>query len=167
VNSRNILESTVVASLQLALVMALLAACLVVYRNFPARGAAEKHGQQETSLKIVMKIPGEEKVEAGSVPVELYSVDVIAAQREFLSERRAGQRFEDFILGRMGGSQPVSGRFNRKGEAVIRIPQGKWWVHAVVSGGSELVWRLPVTVKGSQLTIELNPENAYTRTKSF
>jgi hypothetical protein len=37
----------------------------------------------------------------------------------------------------------------------------------MLDGEEQLEWRLPVTVIGAKQIVELTPQNAYTRSKSF
>lgn len=101
------------------------------------------------------------------IPVELYPVDIVAVRHEYFIERRAGKRFDDFLNERMNGRAPITTHLDRQGIAVISVPPGNWWVHAVLAGDEDLEWRLPIEVTGPELTIELTPQNAYARTKSF
>ncbi|MCA1615631.1 MAG: hypothetical protein LC800_16325 [Acidobacteria bacterium] len=131
----------------------------------PALGAGGASAAGETALRIVLRREG--AAAAGEVPVQLYSIDVAAARREFEDERRYGQRFEDFVARRMGARRPVSARLDAGGQALVTVPHGRWWVHATLPGEAELTWRLPVNVSGREQTVELNGANAFTRTKSF
>jgi hypothetical protein len=88
-------------------------------------------------------------------------------RHEFFTEPRAGKRFDDFLKDRMRGRSPVSGKLDKQGNGTVVLPPGNWWLHAKLSGEQELEWRLPVTVTGQHQTIELNPQNAYTRSKTF
>ncbi len=106
-------------------------------------------------------------VSARKVPVQLYPINMAAARSEFDSERRPGQRFEEFATRLMGGRQPLGVEFDEGGEAVIAVPPGKWWIHATVEGDRELTWRLSVNVTGREKTVELTKENAYLRAKRF
>jgi hypothetical protein len=160
----------IVNALRLALVAALVFAGWALYRRLPRAADDETgvaRGARTTLLHIIVRReePGASAVT--DVPVELYSIDVAAARREFEDERRYGQRFEDFVTRRMGARQPVSARLDREGQALVAVSPGRWWVHATLAGADELTWRLPVNVAGREQTVELTPSNAYTRTKSF
>ena len=78
-------------------------------------------------------------------------------------------RFDDFLVRQMGKKQPVTGQLDERGEAVVSVPPGKWWVLAELKGAQQNIsWRLPpVNVSGRERVIELTPENSYTRAKSF
>ena len=102
-----------------------------------------------------------------NIPVELYPVDIVAVRHEYFIERRAGKRFDDFLNERMNGRAPITAQLDPQGSAVVVVPPGNWWIHAVLAGDEDLEWRLPIQVTGPGLTIELTPQNAYARTKSF
>jgi hypothetical protein len=161
----------IVNALRVALVVALLGACWTIYRRLPQGDdstADSARASRQTLLRIVLRRDALGGGDARTdVPVELYPVDVAAARREFEDERRYGQRFEDFVTRRMGARQPVAARLNGEGQTVVAVAPGRWWVHATLAGADELSWRLPVNVAGREQTVELTPENAYTRTKSF
>jgi len=161
-----------VALLRIALVLALVGAGWVIYRRLPPAeanppGIAAGHSR-ETQLRIVLQRAGGLDAQADSVtPVQLYSIDLAAAQREFFDERRPGLRFEDFIVRRMGARQPVKTQFDASGQAIVSVPPGRWWIHATQQGAQEVAWRLPVNIAGREQTVELTPANAYMRTKRF
>lgn len=173
-----------VAVLRVALVLALAGAGWLVYRRLPADDAPHSLGAagqtRETLLRIVLVARSGSRVQssatddataaagaAAATPIQLYSIDVAAAQREFLDERRPGQRFEDFIVRRMGARQPIRTQLDQNGQAVVYVPPGRWWIHATQEGAQEVTWRLPVNVAGREQTIELTQANAYMRTKRF
>jgi hypothetical protein len=163
-------RAILIVALRGALVAALAFAGWAVYRKLPQdeSGAARAgRASKETLLRIVLSREGLGDAGVADTSVELYSVDVAAARREFDDERRYGQRFEDFVTRRMGARQPVSAKLNGDGQAVVVVAPGRWWVHAKLAGANELTWRLPVNVSGREQTVELTPSNAYTRTKSF
>lgn len=166
-------RTLIVNLLRVALVAALVGAGWTIYRRLPQGDDSADGGARstrQTLLRIVLRrdaLGGGGDDAVANVPVELYSVDVAAARREFEDERRFGQRFEDFVTRRMGARQPVSARLDREGQAFVAVAPGRWWVHATLAGADELSWRLPVNVAGREQTIELTPENAYTKTKSF
>lgn len=101
------------------------------------------------------------------IPVELYPVDVVAVRHEFFTERRAGKRFDDFLNERMEGRRTISARLDKQGVGLVVVSAGSWWVHARLEGEEELEWRLPINVAGSKQTVELTPQNVYTRARSF
>jgi hypothetical protein len=168
-----------VAVLRVALVFALFVAGWLVYRRLPADDAPHSLGAagqtRDTLLRIIVHPRRAETVRNSddaadnlhATPVQLYSIDVAAAQREFLDERRPGQRFEDFIVRRMGARQPIRTQLDRSGQTVLYVPPGRWWIHATQEGAEDVVWRLPVNVAGREQTVELNAANAYMKTKRF
>ncbi|HEY0083581.1 MAG TPA: hypothetical protein VGB61_12380 [Pyrinomonadaceae bacterium] len=162
-----------VACLRVALVLALAGAGWLVYRGLPPDDAPHSLGAagqtRDTLLRIVVPpLSGDgQNSEATNAPVQLYSIDVAAAQREFLDERRPGQRFEDFIVRRMGARQPIRTQLDASGQTIVYVPPGRWWIHATQGGAQEVVWRLPVNVAGREQTVELTAANAYMRTKRF
>lgn len=165
-----------VAILRVALVVALVGAGWLVHYRLPpdddAPHALGAPGQiRETSVRIVLlpRPAGDEaqNSDAASTRVELYSIDVAAAQREFLNERRPGQRFEDFLVRRMGARQPIRAQLDGSGQSIVNVPPGRWWIHATHGGVQEITWQLPVNVAGREQTVELTAANAYMRTKRF
>ena len=160
------------ALVRVALVAALVAAVWGVYRHLPrddssAAGVPDVQ-RGATTLRIrLRRAEVSSPVSAQKIPVQLFPINMAAAREEFESEHRPGQRFEEFAARQMGGRQPLSAELDEHGEAVLAVPPGKWWVHAAVSGDRELTWRLPVEVAGREKTVELTPENAYTRAKRF
>ena len=99
--------------------------------------------------------------------MSLYPVDIIAVRHEFFTEPPKGKRFEDFLKERMKGRSPIDTRLDKQGQGAVHLSPGSWWLHATLSGDEQLEWRLPVTVIGSRQVIELTPQNAYTRSKTF
>ena len=156
-----------------ALVGALAAAGRVIYRGLPheaheGRAESRREPAPSTSLRIRLRpTPGRALVAAEKVPVLVYPINMVAARSEFESERRPGQRFEEFAARLMGQRQPVAAELDERGEAVISLPPGRWWVHVTLEGPREVTWRLPVSVSGREKTVELTAENAYARAKKF
>jgi hypothetical protein len=163
--------------LRIALLLALVWAGWAIYRRLPNDDGAQLGGAQaagETSLLIILRRSPEEAGNAASnIPVKLYPIDVAAAQREFFdpdnnrSERRAGMRFDDFLAERMKGTRPVETHLDQRGQTTVSIKPGTWWIHAALEGTENVEWHLRVNVSGRRQTIELTPDNAYARTKSF
>lgn len=154
------------ALLRVALVAGLVAAAWSVHRGLPAREGAADEGHGATALRIVLRRPPDAS-SSSTVPVQLYSINMTAARSEFESEKRPGVRFEDFATRLMGERRPVNAELDERGEAVVVVAPGRWWVHATLGGSRELTWRLPVNASGREKTVELTPENAYTRAKRF
>lgn len=159
------LQQALAPLVRAALVLALAAAGWGVYRQLPDDGPAD---DTTTTLRLVLRRPPDyPAADRQKVSVHLYSINVEAARNEYVSERRPGVRFEEFVTRRMAGREPVAAEFDERGEAVVVVPQGRWWVHATLDGPEELTWRLPVNVSGREKTVELGIDNAYTRAKSF
>jgi len=170
-----------VATLRIALILALVGAGWLIYSRLPhdetaapAAGLGASRQTRDTLLRIVIpraeggSSSGSAQPDAAIVPVLLYSVDVAAAQREFYDERRPGTRFEDFIVRRMGTRQPVRTQLDANGQTIVYVPSGRWWIHATrEEGAEEIIWRLPVNVAGLKQTVELTGANDYMRTKRF
>ena len=153
-----------------ALVLALAGGVWSVYRRLPRdeRGAFESAQPAATSLRVVLRRPTIKfRVDEGKVPVQLYPINMAAARSEYESEHRPGVRFDDFVMRQMGSRQPIKAELDERGEAVIVVPPGRWWVHASVGGEQDLTWRLPVNVIGREVTVELTYDNAYLRAKKF
>ncbi|HEV2706051.1 MAG TPA: hypothetical protein VGV59_09010 [Pyrinomonadaceae bacterium] len=161
-------ETSVVFVLRAALLVALVWAAWSVYRRLPEDNAllAQTGQAQATSLRVrLRRVPTREA--HGKTAVELYPVDVESVEREYESERRPGLRLEQFIARRMGNVKPITGELDERGEAVLAVPPGRWWLRASVGGVEELSWHLPVNVSGREKTVELNPDNVYTRARSY
>jgi hypothetical protein len=169
-------HNLLVAALRVALVLALVGAGWFIYRRLPpddtpAAGLGANRQARDTLLRIILQPPriddgGDAAVNSVS-HVQLYSIDVAAAQREFFDERRPGMRFEDFIVRRMGARQPITTQLDPQGQTIVYVPPGRWWIHATQTGAQEITWRLPVNVAGREQTVELTNANAYMRTKKF
>jgi hypothetical protein len=155
----------VTAALRVGLIAGLFAAGWFVYIKIPPSGTTESRIPRATSLQIVLQ-PGNASG-AKDIAVELFPIDIVAVRHEYFAERRAGKRFEDFLKDRMNGRTPVTTRLDAEGKATLVVEQGNWWVHAQLNGQEDLEWRLPISVSEQQQTVELTPQNAYTRAKSF
>ncbi len=152
--------------LRIALVAGLFGAGWLVYNQLPATSSALQDDVRATTVQIVLRQP-DNGGPALDVPVSLYPVDVIAVRHEFFTEPRAGKRFEDFLKERMKGRSPVNMKLDKQGQGSVMVAPGTWWLHAMLDGDEQLEWRLPVTVIGPKQIVELTPQNAYTRSKSF
>jgi hypothetical protein len=164
------LRSLFAALAAVALVASLAAALRGVYVRLPSdgRSASAEAREGSTLLRIRLRREGVGfNVSDEKLSVQLYPINMTAARSEFDSERRPGQRFEDFANRLMGGRQPLTADLDDRGEAVLKVPPGRWWVHATLNGERELTWRLPVNVSGREKSVELTPDNAYTRAKKF
>jgi hypothetical protein len=154
--------------LRTALPVALLMAGWNVYRKLPASSgdARSARSATETSLQIILRQPPNYQGPL-DVPIDLYPIDVSAAQHEFLSRPHAGTSFEDFLKGRMNGRASIRSRLDKYGQTTVNIGAGNWWVVAQLTGDNEIEWRLPINVTGRKQSVELTSENAYGRTKVF
>jgi hypothetical protein len=153
--------------LQAGLIAALAAAGWSIYTRQPAGDSKAEVDRRTTTLLIVIHQAPDTVGPSLDVPVSLYPVDIVAVRHEFFTEPRNGKRFEDFLKDRMKGRSPVNARLDKQGQGTVMLAPGSWWLHATLSGDEQLEWRLPVTVGGTKQVIELTPQNAYTRSKSF
>lgn len=162
------LRALAIVALQAALLVVLVGAGWWIYRRLPASASDPEANQKTTTLQIVIRQAPEGVGPALDVAVNLYPVDILAVRHEFFTEQRPGKRFEDFLKERMRGRSPVQGRLDKQGQGLVHVAPGSWWLHATISGDEQLEWRLPVTVGGgARQTVELTPQNAYTRSRSF
>ena len=153
--------------LQVSLILVLVGAGWLIYRQLPDAGADVSSNQGTATLQIFIRETPETVGPALDVAVSLYPVDIVAVRHEFFTEQRPGKRFEDFLKERMKGRSPINARLDKQGQGAVTLAPGSWWLHATLSGDEQLEWRLPVTVTGSNQVIELTPKNAYTRSKTF
>jgi hypothetical protein len=167
-NSQSISYHFLAMLLRAALVIALVGAGWLVYKKLPndgATNAAPSSGQ--TTVLIILRVSAEFGAGALDIPVELSPVDPVAIRQEYRSDPQSGKRFDEFRNERMNGRALVSTNLNQQGQVAITIPAGNWWILAVLPGEVDLEWRLPVTITGNKQIIELTPQNAYFRSKSF
>jgi hypothetical protein len=151
-----------------ALVVALFVSGWLIYSKLPHQDSpALKANTAETTLEIVLRAPVSGDPNALDISVELYPVDIVAARHEFFTERRAGKRFDDFLSERMKGRAPVAAKLDKQGQGTVSLSAGSWWLHAQLAGEENLEWRLHLDVAGPRQTVELTPQNIYTRTRSF
>ena len=167
IKSAPLLRGIAIRVLQVGLILALVGAGWLIYRQLPATATEVTDDRGSTTLQIVIRQPPETVGSALDVPVSLYPVDIVAVRHEFFTEPRAGKRFEDFLKERMRGRSPINARLDKQGQGAVLLAPGSWWLHATLSGDEQLEWRLPVKVGGTRQTIELTPQNAYTRSKTF
>lgn len=156
-----------IIALQALVVLLIVGAGWLIYRRIPASSSEADYNQQTTDLQILIRQTPESVGPSLDVAVSLYPVDIIAVRHEYFTEPPKGKRFEDFLKERMKGRSPVNARLDKQGRGSVSLPPGSWWLHATLSGDEQLEWRLPVTVTGSKQVIELTPQNAYTRSKTF
>ena len=154
--------------LRAALLVALLASGWLIYSKLPHENSANlKVNNGETVLQIVLRPPVNGGTDALDIPVEFYPVDIVAVRKEYFTERRAGTSFDDFRNERMKGRAPVAARLDKQGQGVVALSGGSWWLHAKLVGEENLEWQLHLDVAGPTQTVELTPQNIYTRTRSF
>ena len=154
--------------LRAGLVVALLLSGWIIYSKLPHQKFTEQQvTNAQTTLQIVLRAPELNSSDALDIAVELYPFDIVAARHEYFTERRAGKRFDDFLNERMKGRERVAARLNTQGTTTVVVNSGVWWLHAQLPGEENLEWRLPLDVAGSKQTVELTPQNIYTRTRSF
>jgi hypothetical protein len=166
--TQSLTYNLVSALLRVGLLAALFGAAWAIYHRLPGGGAeTAETAAGETTLEIVLRPSPRDEGIAMNIPVQLYPVDVAAAQREFSFEPHPGVRFEDFLKERMQGRAPIKTQLDENGRATIMLTPGRWWIHALLAGSQNIEWRLPINVSGHQQLIELNTENIYARTKSF
>ena len=155
-------------TLRAALLLGLFSSGWLVYQRLPNDIVSDaENPNSKTTLQLVLHPLPEMGGIALDIPVELYPVDIVAVRHEYFTERRAGKRFDDFLNERMNGRTSINIRLDQRGQSSVAVSPGNWWVHAVLSGEEDLEWRLPINVSGATQTVELDPQNAYTRTKNF
>jgi hypothetical protein len=156
-----------ILALQAALIVLLVGAGWAIYRGLPNSGTDARSSQGTATLQIFIRQTPDSAGPAQDVTVSLYPVNIIAVQHEFFTEPRPGKQFEDFLKERMKGRKPINARLDKQGQCSVTLEPGSWWLHATLLGDEQLEWRLPVTVTGSKQVVELTPQNAYTRSKTF
>ncbi|HKY43654.1 MAG TPA: hypothetical protein VJM50_11200 [Pyrinomonadaceae bacterium] len=166
-NSAPVIRGLAIRVLQIGLILMLVGAGWLIYRRLPATTSAPTSDRGSTTLQIVIRQPPDNVGNELDVPVSLYPVDIVAVRHEFFTEPQKGKRFEDFLKERMRGRSPINARLDKQGQGAVLLAPGSWWLHATLSGDEQLEWRLPVKVGGNKQTIELTPQNAYTRSKTF
>ena len=164
--SKRPFRGLLIIALQVALIVVLIGAGWLIYRTLPDNGT-EASSQGTTTLQIFLRQTPDSVGPATDVTVSLYPVDIIAVRHEFFTEPRPGKIFEDFLKERMKGRKPVNTHLDKQGQGAVTLAPGSWFLHATLSGDEQLEWRLPVTVTGTKQVIELTPQNAYTRSKTF
>ena len=163
----SIYRGIVIRVLQLGLIAVMIGVAWLIYQRLPSSPSEDEADNGATILQIVMERPSDTKAATLDVSVELYPVDIVAVRHEFFTEPRAGKRFDDFLKERMKGRSPVLTHLDKQGVGSVTLAPGSWWLHAKLTGDEELEWRLPVSVNGKKQTLQLNAENAYTRSKTF
>ena len=138
-----------------------------MYKQLPVTDSEVAADTSQTSLQIVLRNGADSGATTLDVAVDLYPVDIVAVRHEFFTEPRPGKRFEDFLKDRMKGRSRINTRLDNQGQGIVLLTPGNWWLHAKLSGVEEVEWRLPLTITRERQTVELTPQNAYTRSKSF
>ena len=164
---RSIARALAIVFLRVALIALLFGAGWFIYKQLPVSNSEVVDNGSGSRVQIILKNIPDIGATSLDVPVDIYPVDIVAVRHEFFTEPRAGKRFEDFLKERMKGRTPINARLNQQGEGTVLLSPGNWWLHAKLSGDEEVEWRLPLTVNGEKQTIELTPQNAYTRSRSF
>jgi len=164
--SKRPFRGLLILALQVALIVVLIGAGWLIYRTLPDNGT-EASSQGTTTLQIFLRQTPDSVGPATDVTVSLYPVDIIAVRHEFFTEPRPGKPFDAFLKERMKGRTPINAHLDKEGQGSVTLAPGSWWLHATLSGDEQLEWRLPVTVTGAKQVIELTPQNAYTRSKTF
>ncbi len=167
-NSQRISYRLLALVLRLALVLGLGAAGWMIYKNLPdSEPSTTVSTSGQTTLQILLLPPTDMVQAAKDIAVEISPVDIVAVRHEFFVEPRAGQQFDEFLHQRMNGRKLINARLDTQGRGSVSVPAGNWWLHAILSGEEDLEWRLALSMSGGKQTIELTPQNAYTRSKSF
>lgn len=156
-----------IRALQVSLILVLAGTGWLIYRQLPAGSADTRSNNRTTKLEIFIRQPPETVGPALDAAVNLYQVDIVAVKHEFFTEQRPGKRFEDFLKERMKGRSTINAHLDKQGQGAVMLAPGSWLLHVTLSGDEQLEWRLPVTVAGTKQVIELTPQNAYTRSKTF
>src|ERR671917_106762 len=109
------------AAAGVVLVAALGGAVWGVYRRLPederTAQRAARGSQRTTLLRVRLRREGVGfPVSAKRVPVQLFPINMTAARNEFDSEKRSGQRFEEFATRLMGGRQKIDVELDEAGE---------------------------------------------------
>jgi hypothetical protein len=164
--SKRPFRGLLILALQVALIVVLIGAGWLIYRTLPDNGT-EASSQGTTTLQIFLRQTPDSVGPATDVTVSLYPVDIIAVRHEFFTEPRPGKPFDAFLKERMKGRTPINAHLDKEGQGSVTLAPGSWWLHATLSGDEQIEWRLPVTVTGTKQVIELTPQNAYTRSKTF
>jgi hypothetical protein len=160
------LRGVAILALQVGLVALLAGAGWMIYRRLPASGS-DVSDQRTTTVQIVLQQTPESAGSSLDVAVSLFPIDIIAVKHEYFTEPKPGKRYEDFLKERMRGRPPIITRLDKQGHGTVMLAPGSWLLNATLSGEEQLEWQLPVTVGGARQTVELTPQNVYTRSKTF
>jgi hypothetical protein len=167
VDNKIIYRTISILVLRAALVLLLVGTGWLIYKQLPATDLESSSDTSQTSLQIVLRNGVDSGAASLDVAVDLYPVDIVAVRHEFFTDPRPGKRFEDFLKDRMKGRSRINTHLDNQGQGIVTLTPGNWWLHAKLSGLEEVEWRLPLTISGEKQTVELTPQNAYTRSRSF
>lgn len=162
----------VMRALQIILGVALLASLVLagaqVYRRLP-EASADRNQTVPAGAQRDVTVVFQAGVAFSEARVRLYPIDYAAAERDYLSNRRANKSLEDFLAMRLKNVTAVNVSVDNAGRGVARVTEGNWWMHAISAraNGESMEWRLPLIVGQRPQTIELSLENAYERSKTF
>src|SRR6185436_20852031 len=165
--SKSPFRGLLILALQVTLIVMLVGAGWFIYRQLPDDTTEARSSQGTTTVQIIIRQPPDGAGPALDAAVSLYPVDIVAVKHEYFTEPRPGKRLEDFVKERMKGRSPINTHLDKQGQGSVTLAPGSWWLHATLPGDEQLEWRLPVTVTGTKQVLELTPQNAYTRSKTF
>jgi hypothetical protein len=167
VEKKIIFRSISILVLRAGLVLLLFGTGWFIYQRLPVTDSESASDTSQTTLQIVLRNATDSDAAPLDVAIDLYPVDIVAVRTEFFTDPRPGKRFEDFLKDRMKGRSRVNTRLDNQGQGTVMLTPGNWWLHAKLSGLEEVEWRLPLTITSEKQTVELTPQNAYTRSRSF
>ena len=168
----SIYRSLAILALRAAMIVVLIGAGWLIYKRLPVSPSEINPGSDNTTLQIVLGQPADISPSNLDIAVEFSPVDIVAVGHEYFTERRPGKRWDDFLKERilkerMKGRPQITGRLDKQGRGTVVLPPGDWWLHATLSGDEDFEWRLRVNATGGNQVVELTPQNAYTRAKTF
>ena len=163
----SIYRGVAIRLLQAALVVGFATGVWLIYRSLPLSANPPATDAGSTTLQIAIERPSDTQAVALDVEVKIFPVDLVAVNHEFFSEPSVGKRFDDFLKERMKGKAPIITHLDKQGRGSVKLAPGNWWLYAKLTGDEELEWRLPLTVSGPNQSLQLNSQNAYTRSKAF
>jgi hypothetical protein len=167
VDEKIIFRNISIVVLRAGLLLLLVGTGWLIYRQLPVTLSESASNASHTSLQIVLRNGADTGAASLDVAIDLYPVDIVAVRHEFFTDPRPGKRFEDFLKDRMKGRSRINTHLDNQGQGTVVLTPGNWWLHAKLSGLEEVEWRLPLTITGEKQTVELTPQNAYTRSRSF
>jgi len=140
-----------------------------IYRRLPADSSSvpSEYNAPLTGTRVVVR--NTIRNATLNSPVELYHFDLAGLRREYDESPRLARQFDDFLARRMHDVVPVKAQVTNDGIASTLLSQGDWWLRAVaqLDTGEEIEWRLPLSVRNRDQSIDLSYENSYERTKKF